>query len=1027
MHTLWIFLLKKRSFTALLILTLLLGGTFSLFAIPKESTPEVVIPIGFVTTTLRGASADDTEKLVTNKLEDELGNLENLDKLNSISREGVSLVTVQFLASANLDKSMQDLKEAVDRAKVELPREADQPVVTRLNFSDQPILIVSVSGDYSPAGLSSLGEELKNELKKVKGISKVSVSGTRDRETEVVVRRALLSQYGLSVNDVIGAISSANASLPIGDIIVSDVNYAVRFDGGIDDPAQVPDISIPTPSGSSIALRDIAFVADGLKAPQTFSRTSLNGAVTENALTLNIFKQTGGDVTKIAEDAKTKIAELQKSTIKDSNVVISFDRGELVQKDLHDLTKVGLETVALVMIVLFLTLGWRESVVAGLSIPLSFLIAFIGLDASGNTINFISLFSLILAVGILVDSGIVVVEAIHTRLGRFPKAEDAAILSIKEYAWPLIAGTMTTVAVFAPLFFISGTTGKFIASIPFTIIFVLIASIFVALGMVPLIAILSLQKNQSGFQTLQEDYTHRIQSWYKVFLGSLLDSRRKQNIFLSIMVLSFVGSLLLPVFGLVKVTFFPQGDVDFLYVEISKPQGTTLPVTDLEVRKIEEILYANKDIASFVTTIGESSSFANDGATRNTKLASITINLTKDRTKTSTEILEHIREELSPIHSSEISVKEQSNGPPVGAPITIRFLGVDRDALEMATAQAERLLATIPGTKDISTSLENNASEFVLTIDRDKATELGVNPSQVAQTLRSAVSGVVATTIKKQDKDIDVLVKLDLNSTFVNPEDTRIATVDDIKNIPILSQKGQILLGSVLSAEVDRSNAQISHEGRKRIETVKSGLESTMTAGEVRTAFLARASELTLDEGVTMEFGGENEETDQSFKDMFIALLAGMALILAILVLEFNSFRYSIYLLAIVPFSLIGVLAGLAITGKPLSFPSMLGFIALAGVIINHAIILLDAMLHTLQHDPNKPLREAVIEASTVRLRPIVLTTVTTVIGMVPLAGASALWGPLAFAIMFGLSFAMVLTLVLVPILFYRWPGKQAR
>ncbi len=999
-------------------------GLYSLIVIPKESSPEVIIPMGIVTTTLRGGSAEDTEKLLTNKVEDEVTNLENIDKVTSSSREGVSVVVAQFTPSANIDKSIQNLKEAVDRAKVKFPTDADQPMVSKVNFADQPILIVSISQDLSPAQLTTLGKDLETEIKKVHGISKVEISGTRDREVQVVVRKEALQTYGITLPQVVGAIAQANASFPIGNITVSDVDYPIKFAGSLEHPIEIPDVTITSANGVPVYIRDVAFIADGLAIPKTFSRASVGGEPASNALTLNIYKKSGGDVTKLTEEVRAKLEELKKTTLEGASVVVSFDRGELVSKDLRELTRVGLETVILVMLMLFLTIGWRESLVAGLSIPLSFVVAFIGLYISGNTINFISLFSLILAIGILVDSGIVVAEAIHTRLKLYGNAEQAAIASIKEYGWPLIAGTMTTIVVFAPLFFLSGVTGKFIASIPFTIIFVLVASIFVALGMVPLLAIVLTKEHKNRFEEMQEVWSEKARGWYKQFLTSFLTSRKQQNRFFTLLAVGFVGSFLLPVFGLLPIKFFPQDNQNFIFVTIEKPQGTPLVQTDRSVREVEEILYNNPYAESFVTTVGSGSAFQ-DGATAGSKIANITVILKKDRKLTSTEIVEKVRAELSGITSADIKVDQGNNGPPSGAPVLIKFLGDDLGELSVATDKAEKILEEIQGTIDVESSLRDNGTQFEISIDRAKAQVYGLTAASVAQTLRIAVSGTIATTIKKQGEDIDVVVKTDLNPDFINPEDTIKTTMDSIKRLPIVTPTGTVLLGSIISTKVSESRAIISHEGGKRIAQVSSNLKPTYTAVAIVNEFKKHEKELNLPKSVSIDYGGETEEVNNSFRDMLLALIAGMVGMLAILVLEFNSFRFALYLLGTVPLSLIGVLGGLTLTGQYLSFSSMLGFIALSGVIINHAIILLDSILHRLEHEQDRPLLDVLVDASAVRLRPIFLTTITTVIGMVPLAGASALWGPLAFAIMFGLAFAMILTLLFVPTLFYRYPGKR--
>lgn len=1025
MHNLWIFFLRKKAFTYLLMATCVAGGLLSLVAIPKESSPEVIIPFGIVTATLRGASAEDTEKLLTDKIEEEVANLENIDKVTSTSREGVAIVSAQFNASADITRSIQDLKDAVDRAKVNFPADADEPNVTKVNFADQPILIISLSADRPERELTKLSDDLEREIKKVSGISKVSVSGIREKEIGVVLKKRELEKFGISADEVVGAIASANVSFPIGNITIADIDYPIKFAGSLEDARQLSDITIRNQNNVPVYLRDIAFIGDGLSNPNTYSRLSVEGKPSQQAITLNVFKKSGGDVTQVTKEVREKIEELKSTILLGTDVVVAFDAGKEVERDLRELTRVGFETVALVMLMLILTIGWRESVVAALSIPLSFVIGFIGLYASGNTINFLSLFSLILAIGILVDSGIVVTEAIHTRSKKYGNAMDAAIASIKEYSWPLIAGTMATVVFFFPLFFLSGIVGQFIASIPFTLIFVLIASLVVALGMVPILAIALTKDHKNRFEELQDAYAEKAKKWYMNLLDGILADRKKQNRFLWLMVGAFIVSIALPIVGLVKVSFFPQDDQNLVFISVERPQGTPLAVTDLSTREVEEFLYTYPEIESFVTTAGEGSAFIDNSGGKNGKYANFSILLREDRKKTSTEVIDELRTLLAPIKSATVKVSQGNNGPPSGDPVVIKFLGDDLNELSVATVKAQRILESIPGTQDVTTSLKDDSTQFTLTIDRSKASEYGLSAARVAQTLRTAISGVTATTFKKNDEDIDVMVKVDLNSAFVNPEDTTKTTIDSVRQIPINTAQGVVPLGTFLNVSIEQSRAVISHENRKRVAQVNSKLETGMTALEVTNAFKARSGELELPNTVEIDYGGENEDVNKTFSEMGLALLAGILLAFAILVLEFNSFRFTFYLILIIPLSFIGVFFGLMISRQTLSFSSMLGVIALAGVIINHAIILLDSVFHSLRERKDADLRTIVVEASAVRLRPIFLTTVTTVIGMIPLAFVNALWGPLAFTIMFGLSFAMVLTLIFIPVMFYRWPGKE--
>lgn len=1024
MHSFWFFFLRKREFSFLLIIALISIGVYSLFAIPKESAPEVIVPIGIVSTVYPGASALDVEELITNKLEQQISDIDNLESLTSTSRDGISVVTAEFDASADIDASIQDLKDAVDEARNELPRDANDPVVSEVNFADQPILIISVSSDLSPVAFTELGETLVDTFKSVRGVSDVGVDGTRPHQVQIVLREQALSGYELSISDVTQALAGANLTLPVGTVRTDGIEYAVRYEGKIDAIAEIENIPVGVFGDTVVYLRDIATVTDGVERESSISRVSIGGTPSESALTLVIYKRAGADVTEVADAALEKLASLQEpqGLLAASQVLVVFDQGKDVKRDLSELITVGFETVLLVVISLLLTIGWRESLVAALSIPLSFVIAFIGLYASGNTINFISLFSLILAVGILVDSGIVITEAIHTRMRLLGDPDEAAKASIKEYAWPLIGGTMTTVAVFAPLFFLSGIIGEFISSIPFTIIFVLIASIIVALGMVPLIAIyLTKHGSANRFEEMQEVYTHKVQAWYRAKLLAFLQNARAQKFFLWGLGISFILVLFLPFSGLLKVIFFPPEDVDYVYVEIETKQGTPIQETDLVVRTVEETLYEKPYIESFTSTAGAGSAFTGSGNS-GSKYGNITITLKEDRTETSAEIADDLRETFLPIKQATVRITEQQNGPPTGAPVFIKFFGEDLEALGLVAERAEKILTSISGTRDITLSTKSNATELVLEIDADKAALLGVSPQAIGQTLRTAVFGVTATTITRNGNDIDLVVKFALDPNEPDVSKTPHITLDTLRNISIPSQSGEsVLLGSVVTERVAPAHAVIVHEDEERLETISAYIDAGVTAAEVVAEFKERERELELPPGVRIAYGGETEDINKSFTEMALAFVAGLVLMLAILVLSFNSIRYSLYLLLAVPLSLIGVFVGLTITGLALSFTSLLGVIALAGVIINHAIILMDSMInHRDAMTASETLLDVVADASVSRLRPIVLTTITTVIGMVPLSTISDFWSPLAYAIMFGLTFAMILTLVLVPTLFYR-------
>jgi multidrug efflux pump subunit AcrB len=1024
MTTFWNFFLKKDHFTFFLIAVLVVGGVFSLIAIPKESSPEVAIPVGVVATALPGASSEDVERLVTNKIEDQVLGLERVSKVTSVSAEGISIVTVEFDASANIEKSIQLLKDEVDEARSELPAEVVDPTVTDVNFADQPIIIASISGELAPAELTKLGTTLQDELKRIPGVSKVELSGVRERQVQVVIEQTKLRQYNLSVSDITNAIKASGLAAPIGSISVSDVRYAVRLEAGVTTPEEVGAIALSGPGGTVLHVRDVANVVNGLEDPTTFSRVSVAGSPSKPALTLSVYKNRGGNIIDVGTAVTERLDTLQASTLSGTKYVVSYDASNDVKKDLYNLTRAGIETIILVMIILYFTLGPRESIVAALSVPLSFLIAFIGLYTADNTINFISLFSLILAIGILVDLGIVVVEAFHTHLRESQKPREAALASIREYAWPLIAGTFTTIAVFFPLFFLSGIVGKFIAGIPFTVIFVLIASIFVALGLVPLISVYAVHESHSSMGTRQEAINIRTRTAYVKFLQGFLGNKKKEKQFLVGMIVLFLISLTLPFIGVVKVVFFPGEDSDLIYLEVEEPQGSGLATTDIAVREIEELLYDDTRISSFVSGVGSGSAFSQN-VSNGSNIANITINLTKGHKQTGAEIVSTLQEEITEHTRRNVRVSELSGGPPSGAPVEVTFSGNDSAKLSTIVERAAQILADIPGTTNIVTSTKDDGAEFVVRLDTARAAELGVSAFTVSETLRTALYGTEATTIRSGNDDIEVHTKLDLNTTYKDPSETTYTSIDSVRDLTVIGSRGPVPLSAIATIEYTSANSSVRHENGTRVAKVTSGVSSSGNALTISNALEKRIQEEGLPEEVTMRVGGDNEDVNKSFAEMGVALIAGVALMLAILMLEFNSLRQSAYLLSIIPLSLTGVFFGLMVTRQPLSFPSMLGVIALSGVIVNHAILLMDSISRIGRSHPDQTLKDTVIEACATRLRPILLTTVVTVAGMVPLSFVSSLWGPLAFAVMFGLAFSLLLTLVLIPVLYTRWPGKR--
>jgi multidrug efflux pump len=1008
-----------------MMISLTIMGLYALIMMPKEASPDVSIPYGIVSVGLPGATALDVERLIVDKLEPALQNVANVDKTTSTARQGLAAITVQFNQDADLNIGIQDLRSALERVKYELPSDATTPVVTKVDTSDQPVLTIAISSPLAPETLTSLGENLKDTLSTIGGVAKVEVSGVRDREISIIINKDALARYKISPGQIVGALRGANTGAPVGALTIDGVEYPVQFKGEITSIDDIRKTPITTQSGT-VRIGDVATVIDGYAPTQTISHLGVEGGESTYALTLYIYKSKGGSILKVSEAIQEKLDSLKETLLKGSDAIITYDAAKEVRTNISDLTRAGLDTVLLVMIVLFVAIGFREAIVSALAIPLSFVIAFIGMWLTGNTINFLSLFSLIIAIGILVDSGIVVVEAIHTNREKGMDKVAAARRAIQQYAWPLIAGTLTTVAVFFPLFFLSGIIGEYMQSIPFTVIVVLLASIVVALGFVPLIALGFLKHEESAFAVRREQLWVRISAWYRGKMSYLFNDRKAQKRFLGFLIASFVFAMSLPITGMLKVSMFPAADQEFFYAEIELPEASTLKATEIVAEKAEALIEKHPDVASYTTTVGASSFFSSSGSASNAKYANITINLRDDRSKNSIAVAGDIRESLKSLSDlAKISVTESVGGPPSGAPITIKVWGDDSGALGEGLERVERIVRETAGTRDTASSLDTDGTGLAVTIDREKANDYGLSAYDIATLLQTGVTGTEVTTVRIGGDDIDVRMKLALNGTFTDPQDTSVADIDALAAIPVTTSRGMVPLGSFVSISAERSATAITHEDGDRLGTVSAYLITGANAVEVTNNIRKAIEADKLPDGVRVTYGGDTEDIAKTFTEMIAALIAGIVLMFAILVLEFNAFRTSGRLLLAIPLSLTGVLIGLWITGQPLSLTAMLGIIALGGVLINHGILLLDVLNTNRREHADASPEDIVLGAATTRIRPILLTTITTIVGMIPLVFVSAMWAPLAYTIAFGLLYGTVLTLIFIPLLSYRQEIKS--
>jgi len=1012
-----------------MILAIIVFGLASMSMMPKEASPEVNIPIAVVTTPFLGASAEDVEVLVTTPIEDQIFGIEGVDQVDSSSSKGLSMITVQFDANEDISEKVNDLKDAVDRASSDLPDDVSDSMVQKIQLSDMPILVFGMGGPYDMAQITSYAEIIQDEIERVNSVSQVQILGGKNREIQILVDKAALDGLGLSLNQVNSAIAQANSDIPVGFIETANEEFTLTVDGQLLSAQEVADVPIITVEGAIITVDDVADVIDGFEEQRSLSRMSQNGEASFEAVTLRVFKSEGGDILRMVESIQNRITELETELLpEDIDIIMVEDNAKYIRQDLGDLLVSGLQTIAIVMIVLFLFLGWRESFMAGLSIPLTFFITFTILSFLGYTINSLTLFSLILSLGILVDASIVITESINVKIESKLKPIEAAVETIREHQLPLIAGVMTTVFAFLPMLLTGGIMGEFIKSIPITVSIVLISSLFVSLGIVTSVSIRLYKHNPKHkaldfldkIQKRKREIEADVQVWYKGVLDYFLSGKKPARRLYTALILGFFVSISLPATGLLKVVMFPSTDNDTVYVNISQPIGTPLTETKEVVEQVESVLLEIDAIDVFVSNLGSSTTSGSvlDGAAlSDAHLANFVIQLDKDRKESSLLIVDELYETLQERVNVDIQVTQPTDGPGDAAPVEIRILGDNLAELDGVALQMENLLEDIPGTRNIANSLEDTNGEFLIQIDRLQASLYGVNMQEVAGVLNSAISGSTATTLRVNGDDIDVLVKYDFDPTTV--EWDRQVDLAEVLGITVATKNGDIPISSFASISLDNSRSTVQHKDGDRVMKVTSYVETGVPPTAIFEEVTNRLNELYLPDGVVIEMGGEQEDIAESFRDLARAFVLAVFLIAGLLVLQFNSYRQPLFILAAIPFSLIGVMPGLMVMGVPLSFPGFIGIVALSGIVVNDAIILIDQINQNRLEGMDKT--KAIKKAAQSRLQPIILTTITTVCGILPLAISNDTWGPLAYSIVFGLMFATVLTLLVIPVFYQRF------
>ncbi len=1023
------FSLKKRTAIFVLVAVVTFAGIGAYLNLPVESFPEIKQPVVFVTVPYPGVAPKDMETLVADPLEDKLTEISKLKTLTSSSREGLTSVVAEFQPDIAVDEAVRQVREKVDQARPSLPHEIEEPIVQEVNFENIPVIVVAITGQQSLVRLKEIAEDLKKKIQDIPGVLSVNLTGGLEREIKVNVNPTRLVNYNLGVDDVISAISRENMTIPGGATESSSLRWTVRVPGELTSIDDLKAIVIDTRNGTPIYLRDVAEVSSGFKEPESASR--LNG---QPSVSISVQKRTGENILVLTDTVKALLVKEQPGFPEGAKAVVVADFSREIRTTVSDLNNHLLMALLLVVFVLYFFMGARNSLLVGIAVPLSMFLSFLTLSLLGLTLNMVTLFSLILSLGMLVDDAIVVVENIYRQHHEGKKLMEAARDATREVGIAVISSTATTVFAFAPLLFWPGIIGNFMRVLPLTLIITLSSSLLVALMMNPVFAATFIRLKGAGKQHVGDRLLNRFGARYERMLAWLLSSRKRRGRFLALSAAAFF--VMLVVFGVLNhgVEFFPDQDPAQIYVNVEAPLGTRLEVSDAAVREIEKRIAGTPDVRNVLSDIGTSGDLFDFGAGGGTPHKSrVTIDMVDkpERRQSSVLTLEQVRAKVAGIPGVRIDVTKPENGPPTGRAVEVRLKGKDLPVLETMSTAIQKRIADVPGLARLDDDYESGRPELRVDIDRVQASLQGLSTAKIAGTIRTAINGTVASKYRVGSDEYDITVRFD--------RDYR-TRYNDLLDLTVLQDGVHRPLANFATVHLDTGLSSINHVDGERVVTVSAdaiGRSSAEVLGDVR----KRLASYVPPQGYALSFAGQNEEQAKAANFLASAFLIALSLIFLMLVVQFDSVTVPIVIMATVPLSLFGAFFGLLVTFKPFGIiMTGIGIISLAGVVVKNAIVLIEYTRQLRERGLSKA--EAIVRAGRTRLRPVLLTAITAILGLIPLTTGIAIeftkvfhgdfhrlvafgaesadfWSGMGVVVIFGLMFATVLTLVVVPVMYY--------
>lgn len=1017
---------KKPVMTALVFVAVVVLGLFSLNKLPIDLLPNIETNTIMVMTTYQGASAADVETNVTRPLENSLNTVANLKKLTSSSRENTSIITLEFDYGLDIEALTNDVRAKLDMVKSYLPEATTEPIIFKFSTDMIPVMMISATADQSlPALYKILEENIANPLARIPGVGSVSIAGAPEREIQVFIDPSKLEAYHLTIEGLAQSIRMENINTPAGTMDIGNETYSLRVEGEFTSPNELNSLVVGSYAGKNIYLSDVAIVKDALEErTQEVYTNAVQGA------SIVVQKQSGSNTVDIAEQVNKKLPELQKNLPSDVKIEVIMDTSDNIKQTISGLVETVMYAFIFVMLVVLAFLGrWRATIIIILTIPISLVAAFIYLGFTGGSLNIISLSSLSVAIGMVVDDAIVVLENITTHIERGSRPKSAAVHATNEVAISVIASTLTLLAVFFPLTMISGMAGVMFEQLGWMVTIIMIVSTVCALTLTPMLSSQLLRLNPKHnkaykfFFTPIEKALNKLDVKYAQLVNWSV--RHRKTVIISLF--GFFILSLLPA-GFIGSEFIPAQDNSRIAATVELPIGTRVEITKETASKIYEMWkekYPELDIINF--TIGQASSSNVWGSLQNNGSNIISFNIRmidlNDRERSMFEICDSMRidlENLPEIKKSSILAGGVMRIMGGQSTLDLEIYGYDFQETDKIAAEVRDRMSKIPGLVNVSISRGDYIPEFRVEFDREKLAMNGLNMATASNYLRNRINGVTASLFREDGEEYNIRVAY-------APEFRQ--SIEALENILIYNNQGQsIRLKDVGKVVEDFSPPKIDRKNRQRLVTVSSTVSGT-TIDKAVLAINKELDQMNIPTNIYTQIAGTYVDQQESFADLGTLLLLIVLLVFIVMASQFESLTYPFIIMFSVPFAASGVILAFLITGSTLNMMSFVGIIMLVGIVVKNGIVLVDYI--NLNRGRGMGVIQSVVKGGKSRLRPVLMTTLTTILGMLPLAlstsEGSEMWKPMAITVIGGLTISTIFTLVIVPTVYASFAGRGVK